>query len=102
MADDKQVEIVIRAKNLTDDAFKKVQAAVREVGNEPKRATDAAQSEWSKWCKPIAGGTAAGTPLSRAFKKVGRDLINLPNQSIALGDGGADARDAKRGSDGLS
>lgn len=102
MSDDKTVSIEIRAKNLTTEAFQKVQAALRTVGDESARTTAQASTDWAKWFKTIGGGVATGNLLSDAFKLVGRELINIPNQLLELGARGADVRDVKGAFDGLT
>lgn len=102
MADDKQIELVIRAKNLTDEAFKKVQAAVRSIDADSQRTTRQGTSDWGKWFATIGGGVAAGNLLSDAFKRVGRELVNIPNQLLELGARGADVRDVKGAFEGLT
>jgi hypothetical protein len=102
VADDKQIEIVLRAKNLTDEAFKKVQAAVRSLDAESEKTTSRGSASWGKWFGTITGGVAAGNLLSDAFKKVGGELANIPNQLIELGSRGADVRDVKGAFEGLT
>jgi hypothetical protein len=102
MADEKQIELVIRARNITDEAFKKVQAAIREIDSTSARTTSKGTTDWQRWFATIGGGVATGNLLHDAFKKVGAALIDLPNKLLELGARGADVNDVAGAFDGLT
>jgi hypothetical protein len=93
--DNKNVELQIRAKNLTEEAFKKVSAALKALEEQSTQTTSKGKTSWTSWFATIAGGVAVGNLLASAFKTVGGILASIPGQLLELSRRGSDVADVR-------
>src|SRR3954451_9713756 len=94
-ADDKNVELQIRARNLTEEAFQKVSEALKALEDQQSSTTGKGTTQWGKWFATIAGGVSVGNLISDAFKSAGGYLASIPGQLLELGKRGNDVADIR-------
>lgn len=102
MADDKNVELQIRAKNLTQQAFDAVSKALKALEDQSEQTTSKGTTSWGKWFSTITGGVAVGNLLSDAFKTVGGLLAQIPAQLAELAQRGSDLANVRQAFEGLT
>src|SRR5688572_19018628 len=95
MANDKEIEILIRAKALTDQAFAKVQASLKAIDADTARVTANSSKSWGSMFTTIAGGVAVGNMVGKAFEIAAGQIAALPGRLIELGQRGADVADVR-------
>lgn len=93
MANNDNVELQIRAKNLTKEAFAKVSEALKALEDQQQQTTGKGAGYWGKLFATIGGGVAVGNLLSDAFKSVGGMLASIPGRLLELGKRGSDVAD---------
>lgn len=93
MGNDKDTELLITAKNVTTQAFKDVQAALKALADQQKDATEAGKTQWAGLFDKIAGGVAVGNLVSDAFKSAAAVLVGIPGDLAAVLQHGSDVDD---------
>jgi hypothetical protein len=93
--DDKTTELLLRAKNLTKEAFEEVEKALRQLKEQQKDTTREGESSWGKWFATISGGVAVGNLISDAFERAGAELASIPGELLELGKRGNDVSDVR-------
>jgi hypothetical protein len=58
VANDNETEILIRAKNITEQAFKEVSAALKALGDQQRKVTDEGKAQWSGLYEKLSGSQA--------------------------------------------
>jgi predicted lipid-binding transport protein (Tim44 family) len=84
VAEKDNVELQIRAKNLTKEAFAKASEALKALEDQQEQTTGKGSSSWGKLFGVISGGVAVGNLVSSAFKAVGGLLAQIPGQLIEI------------------
>jgi hypothetical protein len=100
--DNSSIDIVLKATNLTSEAFARASAAIKAIEEQSKKTTKEGSDSWSKWFSTIAGGVGVGNLLSDAFESVGAKLMAIPGQLVAIGQRGSDLADLRTGFDHLT
>jgi hypothetical protein len=102
VADDKNVDILIRAKNLTGEAFAAVSAAMKEL----EKQTDSTTKKSGGFAGAISDFFQKPIDLSKgalvAVGAVGAGLLAVGAGIVALGSHGADVADVQAHFDGLN
>jgi hypothetical protein len=55
VANDKETEILLKAKNVTEQAFREVRAALKELGDQQRKVTDDGKSQWGGLFEKMSG-----------------------------------------------
>jgi hypothetical protein len=95
--DNNSIDIVIKATNLTSEAFARAQAAIKAIEDQSDKTTKKGTDSWAKWFSTIAGGVGVGNLLSDAFESVGAKLIAIPGQLVDIAKRGNDLADLRTG-----
>jgi hypothetical protein len=95
--DNNSIDIVLKATNLTSEAFARASAAIKAIEEQSKKTTKEGSDSWSKWFSTIAGGVGVGNLLSDAFESVGAKLIAIPGQLVDIAKRGNDLSDLRAG-----
>jgi len=102
VAKDRNVELEIRAKNLTEAAFKKVADAIKHLEDASEATSAKGTQSWGKWFATIAGGVAVGNLISSTFKSVLGTVAQIPGQLMEIAKRGNDVADVKEAFVGLA
>lgn len=96
------VELEIRAKNLTQEAFDKVSAALKALEETSGQTTTASSGHFKEWFGTITGGVAAGEVLGHALEKVLDVGARIPGLLLDMAERGSKMNDVERAFEGLA
>lgn len=87
-ASDKDTEILIKARNLTADAFAEVTKNLEKLATDQKDRNTQAEASWGKLFTAVGAGTAVGQILERGFESALAVVEELPAKILELGQKG--------------
>ncbi len=85
MANDTDTELLIKAKNLTAEAFAEVSKNLDRLASDQKDRNKEGEESWGKLFNTISGGVFTGQLLERGFEKALDIITDIPAKLVELG-----------------